>query len=126
MSEVNAVNMARWIVALRSGKYTQGRTRLRQDHAFCCLGVACDVSGLGVWTGDETYLTPGDSYGGFYVMPNEVVRWFGVERGNPNLNGAMSCGGANDDLSWSFNQIADALESRYLPNTTAEKVLEEK
>lgn len=37
---------ARWVAALRSGKYKQARKVLkRQDgKAFCCLGVLCDIS----------------------------------------------------------------------------------
>lgn len=35
----------RWVAALRSGKYTQGRRKLRntQNNTFCCLGVLCDL-----------------------------------------------------------------------------------
>jgi len=33
-----------WIEALRSGKYTQGNSRLRdREGGYCCLGVACDL-----------------------------------------------------------------------------------
>jgi hypothetical protein len=35
--------------ALRSGKYKQGNRRLRDGDCFCCLGVACDISGLSEW-----------------------------------------------------------------------------
>ncbi len=35
----------RWITALRSGKYKQGKGRLLGDNdEFCCLGVACDLT----------------------------------------------------------------------------------
>jgi hypothetical protein len=41
---------AKWLEALRSGKYTQGRGRLKtNDNEYCCLGVLCDVSGKGFW-----------------------------------------------------------------------------
>ena len=40
----------RWVTALESGEYKQGRDRLRDGDDFCCLGVACDLSGLGEWT----------------------------------------------------------------------------
>ncbi len=40
----------KWIEALRSGKYKQGRNALRPDEdCYCCLGVLCDVSGFGQW-----------------------------------------------------------------------------
>lgn len=35
---------ARWVAALRSGGYIQGRLRLRwRNDTFCCLGVAADL-----------------------------------------------------------------------------------
>lgn len=33
----------KWIDALRSGLYEQGRLRLKGSGGYCCLGVACDV-----------------------------------------------------------------------------------
>lgn len=40
----------KWVNALRSDEYKQGRSRLVQgkgDHqAFCCLGVLCEVAGF--------------------------------------------------------------------------------
>ncbi len=34
---------AKWIDALRSGKYEQGRGSLHPGDKYCCLGVICDV-----------------------------------------------------------------------------------
>lgn len=40
----------KWLEALRSGKYKQGRLALRtKADDFCCLGVLCDVSGVSEW-----------------------------------------------------------------------------
>lgn len=44
----------RWIEALTSGKYRQGRFRLRRDDsqsgkAYCCLGVLCDLLDPSGW-----------------------------------------------------------------------------
>lgn len=40
----------KWVEALRSGHYHQGREHLRQnyddDYEYCCLGVLCEVEGL--------------------------------------------------------------------------------
>lgn len=35
---------ARWVKALRSGKYMQGQNALRNGDEFCCLGVLCEIS----------------------------------------------------------------------------------
>jgi len=41
---------AQWLEALRSGRYKQGKYRLRNSRdEFCCLGVLCDISGEGEW-----------------------------------------------------------------------------
>lgn len=34
---------AKWIAALRSGKYSQTKCTLRDPAGFCCLGVLCDL-----------------------------------------------------------------------------------
>lgn len=41
----------KWIDALRSGKYKQGRAALRniQEDTYCCLGVLCEIAGA-KWT----------------------------------------------------------------------------
>lgn len=40
----------KWLAALRSGKYKQGKTVLRsQDDCYCCLGVLCDIQDSGQW-----------------------------------------------------------------------------
>ena len=62
------------VAALRSGKYRQGMNQLKKDDKFCCLGVACDISGLGDWEGD-TYYTEGDA--SKIVMPVEVKNYYG-------------------------------------------------
>ena len=37
---------ARWLAALRSGEFEQGRGVLEKNGKFCCLGVLCKVEGL--------------------------------------------------------------------------------
>ena len=36
---------AKWLVALRSGQFPQGKGYLHRDEGFCCLGVLAMVSG---------------------------------------------------------------------------------
>lgn len=40
----------RWLVALRSGRYKQGRQWLRADGKYCCLGVLCNVVAPRRWS----------------------------------------------------------------------------
>ena len=34
----------KWVEALRSGNYQQGRNHLHRDNKFCCLGVLCQIT----------------------------------------------------------------------------------
>lgn len=47
---VNKDLIRRWVAALRSGEYQQGRHILHGTGRFCCLGVLCDIYGLGETT----------------------------------------------------------------------------
>ena len=71
----------KWIDALLSGKYKQGRGLLRQnDDEYCCLGVLCDLHAQE--TGGEWAL---DLMDGTYMydrsrtcLPPDVARWAGI------------------------------------------------
>lgn len=41
---------AKWVEALRSGKYKQGQYKLRDEDQFCCLGVLCDLVDNTAWS----------------------------------------------------------------------------
>lgn len=40
---MNQTIKEKWITALRSGEYKQGKDVLRSGDEFCCLGVLCDL-----------------------------------------------------------------------------------
>lgn len=42
--DLNKNLITRWVEALRSGKYTQGKGHLHVDDKFCCLGILCDLA----------------------------------------------------------------------------------
>ena len=42
------------IEALRSGDYAQTRNHLKDDNGHCCMGVGCEISGLGEWQEQDT------------------------------------------------------------------------
>lgn len=47
---MNVELKAKWVEALRSGKYKQGKNHLRnKDDTFCCLGVLCDIVNETKW-----------------------------------------------------------------------------
>ena len=82
---------ARWIAALRSGEYTQGRCALNPAPGYyCCLGVLCMVLGR-----PELLTT--------YYEHLRKASGLGVGETN-------GCVELNDVGQLSFNQIADYIE----------------
>ncbi len=39
----------KWVEALRSGKYAQTKSHLRDHTGYCCLGVLCDIVAPSLW-----------------------------------------------------------------------------
>lgn len=115
---------ARWVAALRSGEYKQGRHRLkrRREHQkseYCCLGVLCEIA---VQDGvikppekieDEGF--PGSAYkyeGDKFSLGPRVQEWAGIES-NPAVkdpNGHWSSLADMNDDGASFEEIADVIE----------------
>lgn len=113
----------RWIAALRSGQYIQGRHQLRKNDTFCCLGVLCDLydkSGWRLssypsekvqWRNDEMGFSRHAAYDGgtgLYgsdLPPPALLRLVGISRENAN-----ALIRANDNLKLSFKEIADIIE----------------
>lgn len=121
----------RWVAALRSGAYEQGRGhlhaeggRLGTEPGYCCLGVLCDIAAhegvvsamwndrSGLWSyGAETETS---------VLPAEVIAWAGLTCEDPLIPGEVApewqeddtvgLTALNDDAKMSFAQIADIIE----------------
>lgn len=116
----------KWITALRSGEYKQGKNVLRSnDDCYCCLGVLCDVyikeTGKGEWrkttlTSEYYFITTAQSSNTF-ALTNEVAEWAGLKGRNPELDAKSrySCSAFNDGTAnlsaRSFSQIADLIEN---------------
>ena len=101
----------KWLDALRSGGYKQGRLCLRRGDEFCCLGVLCDISGLGKWLGPnddgEDHYEVGSEYEWAYP-PKAVRDVAGLDYENP-LVGVRTLGDINDEGA-TFEEIADLIE----------------
>lgn len=110
--EPNKKNIRKWVKALRSGKYKRGKDSLRDGDKFCCLGVACDISGVGKWSDAESY------DGEASTLPTSVSRWLGVYGDNPEFkygnNETKFASELNDNHNWSFKKIANAIERTFL------------
>lgn len=51
--------MLQWADALESGEYEQTKYCLRNGTGYCCLGVACDISGVHVWNKEHNLILSG-------------------------------------------------------------------
>ena len=84
----------KWVAALRSDDYRQGRGVLKSSGperderpAFCCLGVLCDLYAAEhrdepAWRGDDTIM------GEDCHLPTAVMLWSGIS----TENGLLACG----------------------------------
>ena len=108
----------RWVAALRSGEYEQGRSVLRStDNTYCCLGVLCDLAaqdGVGEWSEPWPDLGPdfADADGEYscYLPPPGVMRWAGLKNNGGYLPAGESLWRLNDD-GLSFGEISDVIQA---------------
>ena len=94
------LNRQKWVKALRSGKYKQGKGYLHHADKYCCLGVAQDLYNK---EHPKNKLKFRSSYGGSYlgILDLKVKVWLGIDEQIVGRLIAM-----NDSLSYSFHKIA--------------------
>lgn len=106
---MNQVVKAAWVKALRSGEYLQTTGRLRREQEgkphYCCLGVLCDISGLGQWTPNRGNGYTTTELEDFATLPHRVQEWAEL---SPDVRGELV--GMNDASQETFNTIADFIE----------------
>ncbi len=97
---------AKWVAALRSGKFTQGRSALKTvDGGYCCLGVLCEINGDLTEDGyvendteeDETGTSASYPPAGYQGLTHTEIRHLGR---------------MNDLYRATFAQIADYAEAK--------------
>lgn len=105
-------NQLRWIEALESGKYKQGRRCLESsDGKNCCLGVACRLFDAPVVEDDSTsfviFGTDADCSSG--IPPRDIVRKLALRSPGGKIIDGHAIGsalvGANDSGA-TFTEIA--------------------
>ena len=102
---------AKWLEALRSGKYEQGTSYLRDGESYCCLGVLCEISGLNDWVPTEALAFHYNA--SLTSLPVNVMGWSGLKSGDPLISEIGRTLGALNDIGRSFEEIADYIE-KYL------------
>jgi hypothetical protein len=105
---------AKWVAALRSGKYQQARGTLNNcGGGYCCLGVLLGVWGRGEWN-SESYETEAED-GGIESFDGDLGRIgrriFGISDEHESALIAMNDGEEEADPNRkSFAEIADYIE----------------
>lgn len=129
---VNKENMRLVVAALRSGRYLQGRGRLKQifkySISYCCMGVMCEVAMEHGVVLDVTRHPLGNFSmfvifdGSAAFLRRNVLDWLGVgDNGELDRdlvigmdgNETIAASYANDELKWDFEQIAASMEEYY-------------
>lgn len=109
---------AKWVAALRSGEYKQGRDVLRtEDDAYCCLGVLCDLAareGVGEWDPSYGHFVSGVADIGYALPPTGVVEWAGLGGVCPyvEVDGDHPALSSLNDTGRTFGEIADLIEAQ--------------
>ena len=106
----------KWVDALRSGEYTQGRDALKNgDGQYCCLGVLCDLAAR------EGVVKETAKYGEFYydgassLPPVSVMSWASLNdifKRVEYKNVPVPLDALNDSYCLTFNEIADLIEEQ--------------
>lgn len=111
-------NQRRWLEALRSGQYVQGREMLHSaDEKYCCLGVACElfIPETGRYGGyAQTFALPHPtecySYGEEHetgAAPKELYEHLGFRCGIADRTDALT---SMNDAGVTFEEIAGMIE----------------
>lgn len=108
----------KWLAALRSGDYKQGRNVLGRVDAdsgeeFCCLGVLCELAekeGVVKRKLQWDYFVYGRSE---HYLPESVQRWSGMDGGRGDRPVAFDSLSALNDRGYTFDQIADIIEAEF-------------
>ncbi len=109
---MKAIVKAKWLEALRSGKYAQVKKTLRRGDGFCCLGVLCDISGKADWEKVKRSKDKKSYLGQKGELPEEVRKWAGLDDSNPYIYGVSSSLTNLNDKGKTFEEIADIIEKK--------------
>lgn len=100
-----------WLTALESGEYEQARGLLFDGNGFCCIGVACKISGLPI---DEDNRFPDDNG----CAPESIRESLKLRSSVGHATRGLQIDGADysslvsaNDGGCNFKQIARAIRS---------------
>jgi hypothetical protein len=110
----------KWADALESGEYQQSKGRLKTKYGYCCLGVACEISGA-TWHDDDGYFYLAEWQGqpitGCLSPSTCLVLDWGVSHGDFIWQGkdgkCYNLIQMNDCMGSSFTEIAKVIREHW-------------
>lgn len=106
----------KWIAALLSRKYKQGRHALRVGDRYCCLGVLCELAV------EAEVISPPVKWNSRYaydnraeLLPEAVQEWAGLYAGygaNLTIHGKLTDLITHNDSGRRFTTIAKAIQEQ--------------
>lgn len=108
----------KWVEALRSGEYKQGRSSLKQksgdeSYKYCCLGVAAEIAGCKFkmgYDGGGAFIQGKITQSGL-INPKPVTGYTKIPKLLHGSEGVASkLANFNDQSKWSFKKIATWVE----------------
>ena len=125
---MNEAIKAKWLADLRSGKFPQTDSVLRNDEGYCCLGVLCDLYSRETGVEWEPRSSSQFSmHSATSVLPDAVREWADLphehggyvavsksygEGEETTLYHTPSLTELNDQWNYDFKQIADVIEEQ--------------
>jgi len=113
---MNKLIKKKWVKALRSGEYKQGRYCLvNNKDQFCCLGVLANIYAIekgGAWEKDEFDDWSYD--GAESYLPSKIRIWAGLKSPDPTIK----IKSISNNISWfndggiKFKTLANAIEKQ--------------
>lgn len=98
-TRMNKKIKAKWLEALRSGDYKQGKGQLRNEkNNFCCLGVLCNLHAEAKPKFAAKQEFPGEYGGDDALPPDVVVGWAGLSENNPCFEMPFNVRGTGKDF----------------------------
>jgi hypothetical protein len=98
----------KWVAALRSGDYPQGKQNLQKKGKFCCLGVLCEIDPEVTYDlVDESYVFP-DGQRMIDILPFKYANDVGLGDKFKEYDSRLM--EMNDEYGKSFEQIANHIE----------------
>lgn len=106
----------KWVKALRSGNYKQGKKCLKDkneqgNYVYCCLGVMADICGLKPKLGRDTVYIGGKNFNNWCLNTVALKGYTKIPtilHGDEGISSTLV--GMNDYKGCSFEKIADYIE----------------